>query len=192
MTKRLVKLHQICRQIGLNLWRDNKSIIEKPGQHSKLKTVDLDKVYSISVKNILNNKVLFKKYYINCSNKHYKKLLNLFGLDYLKYLETRLDTLLYRSGFTKSLFESRYLINHAFVKVNNNIVSSTSYLIKVGDLIQINYQCRNLINLNIKHNINYGLSIPSYLEIDNNCTSLILVNLPKASNIPFEAISIIE
>ena len=52
-------------------------------------------------------------------------------------LESRLDTLLYRSGLVRSIFEARQLINHNNICVNNVVVNKRSYVLNRGDFITI-------------------------------------------------------
>lgn len=68
--------------------------------------------------------------------------------DFIKTLESRLDNIIYKSGFTKNLSQSRQFINHKKILVNKIIQSKTGYLVKVGDLIEF----ANLPSFYIKKN----------------------------------------
>lgn len=55
----------------------------------------------------------------------------------LKILETRLDNVVYRLGFAYSRAQSRQLVNHGHVLINEKKLDIPSYNVKVKDLITI-------------------------------------------------------
>ena len=55
----------------------------------------------------------------------------------LEMLERRLDNVLYRMGFSTSRREGREIVRHRAVTVNGRLVDIPSYLVRVGDTIQI-------------------------------------------------------
>jgi len=68
---------------------------------------------------------------------------------FIKRLETRLDTALYRAHFSYSFRHARQLISHKKVYVNNKIVQYNSYSLKKGDLITLSKDIFDLVILNI-------------------------------------------
>lgn len=73
---------------------------------------------------------------------------------FINNLEKRLDNILYKAGFVKSIYQSRQLINHGKILVNKRRQSKVDYLVEVGDLIEfanlpLYYLKKNLLN-NIK------------------------------------------
>src|SRR5947209_3841962 len=60
----------------------------------------------------------------------------------IKKLESRLDVVLYRICFFKTIFAARQSINHGQVFVNNKRVVFSGYILKPGDLIKINKETR--------------------------------------------------
>jgi small subunit ribosomal protein S4 len=71
--------------------------------------------------------------------------------------ESRLDSVLYRSKFSYSIKNARQLIAHKHVKVNNRIEKNKSYILKQGDLIQINPKSVELIKKNLREQLSYDL-----------------------------------
>ena len=55
----------------------------------------------------------------------------------LEMLERRLDNVLYRMGIATSRHEGRTMVRHRAVTVNGRLVDIPSYLVKVGDAIQV-------------------------------------------------------
>ena len=56
-------------------------------------------------------------------------------LYFIEILERRLDSVLYRSCFTKSFRESRLFINHGHVLVNGKTIFKSNYILKKGDTV---------------------------------------------------------
>lgn len=59
------------------------------------------------------------------------------GDNLLKLLESRLDNVVYRMGFSVTRAESRQLISHKSIYVNNKIVTISSFQVSVNDIISI-------------------------------------------------------
>ena len=55
----------------------------------------------------------------------------------LKFLELRLDNVVYRSGFARTRMQSRQFVGHAHFTLNGIKVSIPSILLKVGDVIEL-------------------------------------------------------
>ena len=59
------------------------------------------------------------------------------GENFLKLLESRLDNLVYRTGFATTRRGARQLVNHGHVTVNGKKVNIPSYRVKPGDVISL-------------------------------------------------------
>jgi small subunit ribosomal protein S4 len=59
------------------------------------------------------------------------------GETLLQLLETRLDNVVYRIGFATTRPFARQLVTHGHIKVNGRKVSSPSYNVKAGDVIDV-------------------------------------------------------
>ncbi|MEX1052456.1 MAG: 30S ribosomal protein S4 [Patescibacteria group bacterium] len=54
-----------------------------------------------------------------------------------QFLEKRLDNIVFRLGLTPTRGSARQLVNHRHFKVNGKVVSTPSYLLEVGDVVEI-------------------------------------------------------
>jgi ribosomal protein S4 len=77
----------------------------------------------------------FKNLYKNLLKKNNK--INFFH-KFVVIIETRLDINLLRLKFVKSIFQAQQFINHKKIKVNNQIINKPGFLLKKGDIININ------------------------------------------------------
>ena len=66
------------------------------------------------------------------------------GTNFLRLLESRLDNLVYRTGFATTRRGARQLVNHGHITVNGNKVDIPSYRCKPGDVISLKEKDMNL------------------------------------------------
>ena len=72
------------------------------------------------------------------------KIKGIHGTNFLRLLESRLDNLVYRTGFASTRRGARQLVNHAHVTVNGKKVNIPSYRVKPGDVISLKEDDKNL------------------------------------------------
>ena len=73
------------------------------------------------------------------------KLKGVHGENFLKLLESRLDNLVYRIGFANTRRAARQLVNHGHITVNGCKVDIPSYRCKVGDVIAVKENAKELV-----------------------------------------------
>ncbi len=193
MTKRLKSKHKVDRRLKVNLWGRPKSPFNSraypPGQHGqtrKGKPTD----YGIQ----LNAKQKLKSYYGNINERQfrniYRKALAKRGdttENLIAILESRLDTVVYRSKFAPTVFSARQLINHGHIKVNKKKVNVSSYLVKEADIIEVkeNSKKLNVIEVSIS---NKERDIPDYIQPDDKNKSVKFIRVPKFEEVPYPVI----
>jgi len=59
------------------------------------------------------------------------------GERFLQLLETRLDSVVYHLGLTKTRAAARQFVNHGHVRVNGHKVDISSFNVKSGDEIEV-------------------------------------------------------
>jgi len=59
------------------------------------------------------------------------------GIILAQLLETRLDNVVYRSGFASSRPQARQIVSHGHVLVNGKKLNIASYTVEIGDIISI-------------------------------------------------------
>lgn len=100
----------------------------------------------------------------------------------LKFFESRLDTVLYRTNFSSSIRSASQLILHGHVLVNGVPVKTKSYILKVNDLIEIinNGKARSLVKKSLDKS-NFWPIPPKHLLV-NYKTLQILFFYTSVSN----------
>jgi small subunit ribosomal protein S4 len=84
------------------------------------------------------------------------------GENLLQIIETRLDNIVFRLGFAKTIANARQLVNHGHVTVNGRSVTIPSFLCKVNDTIEIREQSRNFIKKSVEQLSSQ--SVPIHLD----------------------------
>ena len=137
-----------ARRVGFSISETGKELARRPygpGQHGadrKGKPSD----YGTQLKE--KQKVRFM-YGVNERQFHKtfveaEKMQGIHGVNFLRLLESRLDNLVYRIGFASTRRAARQLVNHGHVTVNGKKVDIPSYRVKVGDVIAMKEDDKNL------------------------------------------------
>ena len=107
------------------------------------------------------------------------------GTALLKALECRLDNLVYRTGFARSIRQARQLVTHGHILVNGNKVDIPSFGVKVNDVISLKEKTRT--NPLVEENFNgfVSFSVP-YLEKNKEQWSAKLIREPMREELPIE------
>src|SRR3979490_3003963 len=104
------------------------------------------------------------------------------GETLLKLLELRLDNVVHRLGFAASRRESRQMVAHGHFAVNGRKVSVPSFLVKVGDAVQL--RSTSKLQARIDDNVNAGRGqVPQWLELDLNEKRGVVRSLPLRDDI---------
>ena len=103
----------------------------------------------------------------------------------IKILETRLDNLVYRLGFASSIRQARQMVVHGHFLVNGKKVDIPSYLVEIGDTIELREKSRS-IELFTENFNSFFLNQYPYLTKDVNNMSGTLIKHPERNEVPIE------
>ena len=115
------------------------------------------------------------------------------GENLLSILETRLDNVAYRLGFAMSRAEARQLVLHGHFTVNGKKVNIPSYLVKVGDVVELKEGSRSLDKFKGSLEANASRVVPKWLEMDkNNVAKVVAEPAREDIDLPIEEHLIVE
>lgn len=101
----------------------------------------------------------------------------------IEILERRLDNVIWRLGYVPSKLTARQLVSHGHFLVNGRKLTTPSYLVKEGDVIEIRPQSRNIKPFeDLAQRLKFH-QVPSWLEIDLNTFKAKVLKLPQAEEI---------
>ena len=193
MTKRLASKHKVDRRLKVNLWGRPKSPFNTrnypPGQHGKARR-GKPSDYGIQ----LEAKQKMKFYYGNMNERQfrnvYRKAIQKRGNtseNLVAFLESRLDTVIYRAKFAITVFSARQLINHGHIKVNGKKVSIPSYMVKAEDSIEVKEKSKEIANITGALT-SKEREVPEYIQMDEKNKKAKLIRIPKFADIPYPTI----
>jgi small subunit ribosomal protein S4 len=103
------------------------------------------------------------------------------GTNLLVLLERRLDSMVFRLGFSVSRSEARQLVTHGHVTVSSRKVTVPSYIVKEGDEIAI--RDKNLVSVQNALESVVRRGVPSWLELDKEAMKGVVKLLPSREDI---------
>ncbi len=165
-----------------------------PGQHgqSRLKFSE----YALQ----LREKQKAKRYY-GLSEKQFRKYFELAdqskeitGTGLLKFLELRLDNVVYTLGFASSRREARQLISHNHFLVNGKRVNIPSFIVQKGDVVEVGQTSREVNKVLAGIQSVARRTIPSWLEANHSAFKGTVKDVPARDevSIPVEESMIVE
>jgi small subunit ribosomal protein S4 len=88
------------------------------------------------------------------------------GTNLLVMLERRIDNVVYRLGFVNSRTQGRHFVRHNHFRVNGKKVNIPSYLIKVGDVIELQEKSKKVQAINDALDAVVRRGVPQWLELE--------------------------
>ena len=190
MTKRIRAKHKIDRRLGENIWGRPKSPLNRresrPGQHGERRSGKLS-----DFGQQLKAKQKLKGYYASISERQFRALYDeasrlkgstsehIVGL-----LERRLDALVYRAKFVPTVFAARQFVSHGHVTVNGTRVTVPSYRLRVGDVIEVKENSKQLA-LVLEAVKSAERDVPDYVNADHSKFTASLTRVPALADIPY-------
>jgi small subunit ribosomal protein S4 len=121
---------------------------------------------------LITNKTI--KNLIKTSIHNIKKKKTLFPNIFITLLENRVESILYRAHFFKSIRQSRLAIKHGHILVNNIKIKSNKYLINEGDVISISKEIHNVIKNNL-YDSKFLILPPNYFKVNYRTFQIIIL-----------------
>ncbi len=116
------------------------------------------------------------------------------GDNLLRILESRLDNVVYRTGFASSRAEARQLVGHGHFEVNGHRVDIASYLLRAGDVITLCEKSRGIEKMKSVIEANASRPVPAWCDVNRDQYTVKVINLPERDQIdaPVEEQLIVE
>ncbi len=116
------------------------------------------------------------------------------GANLMTILESRLDNVVFRLGFARTRKEARQIVDHKFVTVNGKAVNIPSYLVKAGDVIEINEKHKNIQRMKDIVEVTAGRLVPEWLDVDADKLQGTVKELPSREviDVPVDEMLIVE
>ena len=147
------------------------------GQHGAVRkklseyAIHLKEKQKIRLTYLLSEKQ-FARYYNEASRRK-----GVTGTVLLQLLESRLDNLLFRTGFAITRKQARQIVGHGHVLVNGKRVDIPSYLLKAGDVVTFRASSTDFVK-SVLNSIDLALA-PAWITIDKDALKLTFDRIPE-------------
>ena len=187
MAKNMQPIAKRCRTLGISpavMGYSKKTSNKNPGGNMRKKKSE----YSMQLTEKQKVKFIygilekpFRAYYEKAEKAEGKT-----GEALLTIIETRLDNVVYRLGLAATRREARQLVNHAHFTVNGKKVNIPSYLVKVGDVIEVKEKSRATTRFKAIAEGEFATAVaPKWLQKDANILGGKVVAAPQRDDIDF-------
>jgi len=181
--------NRITRRLGFNVFENkkgDKALQDRPyppGENGRKRIRETD--YGLQLKEKQKVRYMyglmekqFRNYYKKASRQP-----GITGENLLMLLESRLDNVVYRAGFSNTRPQSRQLVSHRHFKLNGRFVDIPSIQVKVGDKIELKNNSNNMIS--IQHAIDTGKDkiMPEWITVDINKKTIDITSTPSRSDV---------
>jgi len=184
---------RLCRREGIELYlKGDRCFTDKcaikrrgypPGQHGQRRPKHSD--YGVQLREKQKAKRIygllerqFRNYFEKADGMKGKT-----GDNLLVLLESRLDNVVYKLGFSPTRRESRQLVGHGHFKVSGRKVNIPSFLVRPGDVIELKEKSRKIPSLNEALDAVVRKGIPAWLELDRENFRGVVKSLPTRADI---------
>ena len=159
---------RLSRREGMPLFSKDVKALEKkgaipPGQHGARMRRRISE-YGVQLREKQKAKRIygilerqFKNYVQKAS-----KVKGATGLTLLQSLETRLDNIVYKLGFSKSRAGARQLVSHGHIKVLDKKLTMPSYNVRIGETIALSDKLSD--NTQVKKSLEEFETLPEWLD----------------------------
>jgi small subunit ribosomal protein S4 len=108
------------------------------------------------------------------------------GENLLRLLETRLDNVVYRMGFSSSRAQARQLVGHGHFLVNGVRTNIPSYRVREGDRIEVRETSRKTEYFKTLKDAIGGAQKPDWVNVDSDKLVGTVAALPTRDQMPLE------
>jgi small subunit ribosomal protein S4 len=102
----------------------------------------------------------------------------------IRILETRLDNIIRRLGWTRTIWAARQLVSHGHVMVNGHKVDIGSYAVAVGDTITLKEKVHKMVRDSMESMA--GHEVPGWLSFDPSTLTGTVQAVPTSDQVPFD------
>jgi len=100
------------------------------------------------------------------------------GTNLLVMLERRLDNVVYRLGFVNSRTQGRHFVRHNHFLVNGRKVNIPSYLIKIGDIVEVRGKSQKIQDIVDSLDTVVRRGVPQWLDLEKENQKGIIKGFP--------------
>ena len=191
-TSRTRSKTRLSRALGLALTPKAAKYLEKrpyaPGQHGRTrKKADSDFAVRLREKQRLRAQYGIREAQLRKTFQEAKRTEGLTGENLVELLEMRLDALVLRAGFARTIAQARQMVVHRHILVNGERVDRPSFRVKPGQQIHVHAKSEGAEPFQVAAAGGHAdvlPPVPGYLDVQLDKLQAVLVRRPKRAEVP--------
>ncbi|MFP7696082.1 30S ribosomal protein S4 [Trueperella sp. LYQ143] len=190
-TNRSRKSVRQSRALGIALTPKAERLMQRrpyrPGEHGRGRVKESDYSIRLKEKQRLRAQYGIREAQLRKVWDEARRAEGLSGENLIELLEMRIDALVLRSGFARTIAQARQVVVHRHVLVDGKIVDRPSYRVKPGQVLQIKPRSQTSPQFMVAAQGQHAdvlPAVPDYLKVDLTKLRAELVRRPKRAEVP--------
>ncbi len=183
---------RLSRALGLPLTPKAVKHFEKrpypPGEHGRARRrTESDYAVRLREKQRLRAQYMLREKQLARAYEEARKDQGLTGEALVEILETRLDALVLRAGFARTILQARQSVTHRHILVDGRIVDRPSFRVKPGQTIQVKPKSQTMTPFQVAAagaHRDVLPPVPGYLDVQIEKLTALLTRRPKRAEVP--------
>ena len=183
---------RLSRALGVALTPKAARYLEKrpyaPGEHGRTKRkADSDYAIRLREKQRLREQYNLREAQLRIQFEEARRKDGLTGENLVEQLEMRLDALVLRAGFARTMAQARQFVVHRHILVDGKLVDRPSFRVKPGQLIHVKQRSEGTEPFQVADAGGHAdvlPPVPPYLEVELDKLQARLVRRPKRAEVP--------
>jgi small subunit ribosomal protein S4 len=183
---------RLSRALGVALTPKAARYMEKrpyaPGEHGRTKRkADSDFAVRLREKQRLRAQYGIREKQLKIAYVEAKRTAGQTGENLVELLEMRLDALVLRAGFARTISQARQFVVHRHILVDGQLVDRPSFRVKPGQLVHVKTRSEGTEPFQVAAAGGHAdvlPKVPGYLEVELDKLQAKLVRRPKRAEVP--------
>ncbi|MBI2705003.1 MAG: 30S ribosomal protein S4 [Actinobacteria bacterium] len=181
---------RVSRRLGTNIWGTKGETIAldkrpyPPGEHGRTRRRGNVSEYLLQLQEKQKarftyglNEKQFRKLYEEAARRP-----GVTGENMLRFLELRLDNVVYRAGWAATRPQARQFVGHGHISVNGKRVDIPSYRVRKGDIVTIREKAKQMVTIQWNRDV-LDRAAPPWLETGQDGYAVTVLDLPQRAQI---------
>lgn len=159
----------------------------RPGEHGRGRVKESDYSIRLKEKQRLRAQYGIREAQLRKIWDEARRMEGMAGENLVELLEMRLDALVLRAGFARTIAQARQVVVHRHVLVDGKLVDRPSFRVKPGQVIQIKPRSQASPQFMVAAQGQHAdvlPAVPEYLSVDLTKLRAELVRRPKRAEVP--------
>ena len=183
---------RLSRALGIALTPKAAKYLEKrpyaPGEHGRTKRkTDSDYAVRLREKQRLRAQYGIREKQLKIAYVEAKRTAGQTGENLVELLEMRLDALVLRAGFARTITQARQFVVHRHILVDGQLVDRPSFRVKPGQLVHVKARSEGTEPFQVAAaggHVDVLPKVPGYLEVELDKLQAKLIRRPKRAEVP--------